>query len=212
MVAWLSGPLSRVLQRGIGIAGNLSDLKLGPQFSDDAIGCALHRAGIPATQPANVVECVADLLVRGKVVIWYQGRMEYGPRALGCRSVLARPDHPELRERLNLVLKQRVWYQPFCPSMLEAEASRMLMDYTSPSNRFMTMAYLVAPEFRAALAGVTSVDGSCRPQVVQDNASGLFADLLWAMKARTGVGVVLNTSANIHGEPLVCTPAEAIQM
>ncbi len=194
------------------IAGNLSDLELGPQFSDDAIGCALHRAGIPATQPDNVVECVADLLVRGKVVIWYQGRMEYGPRALGCRSVLARPDHPELRERLNLVLKQRVWYQPFCPSMLEAEASRMLMDYTSPSNRFMTMAYLVAPEFRAALAGVTSVDGSCRPQVVQDNASGLFADLLRAMKARTGVGVVLNTSANIHGEPLVCTPAEAIEM
>ena len=76
--------------------------------------------------------------------MWFQGRMEYGPRALGHRSVLARPDRADLRDRLNLVLKRRVWYQPFCPSMLDSEAPRALADWTGPSNRCMTMAYDVS--------------------------------------------------------------------
>ena len=81
---------------------------------------------------------------RRPVVMWFQGAMEYGPRALGCRSVLARPDRVDLRDRLNLVLKRRVWYQPFCPSMLESDAIRVLADWTGGRNRAMTMAYKVA--------------------------------------------------------------------
>jgi carbamoyltransferase len=207
----LGAALAGASSRG-GVVGGLSDLGLGPEYSDDETAAALRLAGVVAIQPANVVERVADLIAAGSVVMWFQGRMEYGPRALGSRSVIARPDRLELRERLNLVLKQRVWYQPFCPSMLEGEASRILMDYTARSNRSMTMAYVVAPQFRDALVGVTSIDGSCRPQVVRDDAEGLFADVLRAVKARTGLGVVLNTSYNIHGEPLVCTPEEAIDV
>ena len=207
----LGAALAGAASRG-GVAGGLSDLALGPGYSDDQVATALRRAGVAAIQPENLVERVADLLAGGRIVMWCQGRMEYGPRALGYRSVLARPDRPELRERLNLVLKQRVWYQPFCPSMLEEDASRILVDYTSRSNRSMTMAYVVAPQFRDALAGVTSIDGSCRPQVVPDAAEGLFPGVLRAVKARTGLGVVLNTSYNIHGEPLVCTPDEAIDV
>jgi carbamoyltransferase len=154
----------------------------------------------------------ADLIAAEKVVLWFQGAMEYGPRALGHRSVLARADRPALRDRLNLVLKRRVWYQPFCPSVLESDAARALSDWDGPTNRPMTMAYLVAPQFRDAFAGVISPDGSCRPHIVPDAATGRYAELLRLVKQRVGVGVVLNTSLNIHGEPLVCGPREAIDV
>jgi carbamoyltransferase len=155
---------------------------------------------------------VADLLADGGVVMWFQGRMEFGPRALGHRSVLARPDRPELRDRLNQVLKRRVWYQPFCPSMLESEARRILTDWSSPSNRAMTMAYGVADRFKQGMAGVISVDGVCRPQIVADDAPGPFAALLREARSRWSIGAVLNTSFNIHGEPIVCSPGEAIDV
>ena len=173
---------------------------------------ALRSAGFPATPVEPLASRVADLLEEGRIVMWFQGRMEYGPRALGHRSVLARPDRLDLRDRLNLVLKRRVWYQPFCPSMLESEAPRALADWSSPSNRAMTMAYEVARCFRSRLAGVVSIDGTCRPQFVRDDDPGEFAALLREARSRWGVGAVLNTSFNIHGEPIVCTPAEAIDV
>jgi carbamoyltransferase len=138
--------------------------------------------------------------------------MEYGPRALGHRSVLARPDRPSLRDRLNLVLKRRVWYQPFCPSMLETDACRLLTDLRGTPSRHMTSAYMVAPEARAALAGVINVDGSCRAQIIPNDDAGVFARLLRVIRERTGTGALLNTSFNIHGEPLVCTPAQALDV
>jgi carbamoyltransferase len=173
---------------------------------------SLRAAGLPLTCVSNAACRVAELLERGAIVMWFQGAMEYGPRALGCRSVLARPDRVALRDRLNLALKRRVWYQPFCPSMLESEAIRMLTDWTGGRNRAMTMAYEVAGEYRDRLAGVISVDGTCRPQVVADEQPGAFADLLRFGRERWGVGAVLNTSFNIHGEPLVCSPDEAIDV
>jgi len=144
--------------------------------------------------------------------MWFQGRMEYGPRALGHRSVLARPDRPELRDRLNLVLKRRVWYQPFCPSMLESEGPRVFADWTGARNRSMTMAFQLADACRGCLAGVASVDGTCRPQFVPDDEMTAYAELLRQAGRRWGVAAVLNTSFNIHGEPLVCSPGEAIDV
>jgi carbamoyltransferase len=193
---------------------DLSTLALGPEFSDEQILAAMRQHGVVGSRPANVAACVADLIAKGEVVLWFQGRMEYGPRALGHRSVLARPDRPRLKDRLNLVLKRRVWYQPFCPSILEGEAPRLFADWTESGrgNRHMTMAYLVADQWRDALAGVTNVDGSCRPQLVPDDAPGPFADLLRQLRTRLGVAAVLNTSFNIHGEPLVCAPHEALDV
>ncbi len=107
---------------------------------------------------------------------------------LGHRSVLARPDRPDLRDRLNLVLKRRVWYQPFCPSMLESEASRLLADWTGGPNRSMTMAYKVVEQYRAQLAGAMSVDGTCRPQIVADDDAGPFAALLREARRSWDVG------------------------
>jgi carbamoyltransferase len=185
------------------------DLALGPEYADEEIASALSRAGVTFDESADLPCQVADLIGRGAVVCWFQGRMEYGPRALGCRSVIARSDRPALRDRLNQILKQRAWYQPFCPSMLESDARKVLEDHAGRRNTEMTMAFAVKPEHRASLAGVTSPDGVCRPQIVPDTAVGRFADLLRAVKVRSGLGVVLNTSFNVHGEPLVCTPGEA---
>jgi carbamoyltransferase len=194
------------------IALDLARLDLGPGYSTPAIAAALRAAGFTADPVDALVSRVAEALDEGRIVMWFQGRMEYGPRALGHRSVLARPDRPDLRDRLNLVLKRRVWYQPFCPSMLESEGLRVLADWTGGRNSCMTMAYEVSARFRNRLAGVISVDGTCRPQLVPDNEPGEFAELLRAARGRWGIGAVLNTSLNIHGEPMVCSPEEAIDV
>ena len=146
------------------------------------------------------------------IVLWFQGRMEYGPRALGHRSVIARPDRSALRDRLNRALKRRAWFQPFCPSLLESEAPRLFADWDGPSNPHMTMVYMVKPAHRDRMAGVIGPDGSCRPQIVPEDAAGSFPRLLHQMRARLGSGVVLNTSFNVHGEPLVCTPDDAVDV
>jgi carbamoyltransferase len=197
-----------------GIAGSFDSLALGPAFGSEEAGDALRQAGLAASRPDNLVRDVAERIVAGQVVCWFQGRMEYGPRALGYRSVLARPDRPDLRDRLNLILKRRVWYQPFCPSVLAEEAPRLFSDWTPAgrTNRAMTMAYLVHPDYRQAMSGVTSIDGSCRPQLVAESGTEPLAPVLRHMRRLIGVGAILNTSFNIHSEPLVCSPAEAIDV
>jgi carbamoyltransferase len=191
---------------------DLGRLDLGHGYDDATIDAALRAAGLTGERAADLPRRVAGALEDDRIVMWFQGRMEYGPRALGQRSVLARPDRVFLKDRLNLVLKRRVWYQPFCPSMLESEAPRVLADWTGGDNRCMTMAYEVATRYRDRLAGVVSVDGTCRPQLVPDEQPGEFAELLREARRRWGVGAVLNTSFNIHGEPMVCSPAEAIDV
>ena len=199
-------------RQGEPIELDLARLDLGPASDAAAIRSALAGAGLSPEASTPQPERVARMLADGKVVMWFDGRMEYGPRALGHRSVLARPDRPALRDRLNLVLKRRVWYQPFCPSMLESEAPRLLADWTGSRNRHMTMAFEVRREFRDQLAGVTSVDGTCRPQFVPDDDPGPYAALLREARRHWGVGAVLNTSFNIHGEPLVCAAREAVDV
>ena len=164
---------------------DLDQLGLGPAFDDETIRQALGDAGFEPTRLTDPASRVADLLEAGRIVLWFQGGMEYGPRALGHRSVLARPDLVDVRDRLNLVLKRRVWYQPFCPSMLESEGPRLLADWTGSRNRAMTMAYEVLPEHRARLAGVISVDGTCRPQLVADGERTAFAALLHQARRRS---------------------------
>ena len=191
---------------------DLTRLDLGPCYDSAAIETALSEARLRFEPVECLAAVVASELALGRVVMWFQGAMEYGPRALGQRSVLARPDRPELRDRLNLVLKRRVWYQPFCPSLLSSEAARVLEDFDGGRNWAMTMAYSVAASHRLLLSGVTSVDGTCRPHIVADSDSSQFADVLRAGRALWGVGAVLNTSFNIHGEPLVCSPADAVEV
>ena len=190
------------------ISHPLQDVFWGNDYSPDEMRAAIGASGLEYSEHDNIEEEAAKLIAQGHIIYWFQGRMEYGPRALGHRSILALPNSKHIRDLLNLRLKMRVWYQPFCPTMLEEDAHRYLEDYDGP-NRFMTMGYMVKENRRDELEGVISVDGSCRPQIIGDQGSR-YGKLLSTVKALTGRGVVLNTSFNIHGEPLVCSPQEAL--
>ncbi len=160
---------------------------------------------------AQLVGRAAELIANDEIILWFDGRMEYGPRALGHRSILARPDRVEMRERLNLQMKRRVWYQPFCPSILDEDAALVLEDAKEQPNRFMTVGYRCRIGSRERLQAVLGPDGSCRPQFVADDDTP-FSRLLKAVKAKLGLGCVLNTSMNIHGEPLVATVEQGWQL
>jgi len=207
--AWAAGARSGTVPHP------LPHLFLGTDFD----GAFIHREteklaqqlGVSVRRPDDIVAETARLIAEGQVVMWYQGAMELGPRALGHRSILARPDSLEVKDDLNLRLKRRVWFQPFCPSMLASEALRLLSDYRpSDENPYMTCGFQVRKDMLPRIVGVVGPDGSCRPQMVSDAALSRYRQLLGAIGQRTGVGVVLNTSFNLHGEPVVNTPAEAI--
>jgi carbamoyltransferase len=185
-------------------------LQLGPCNGQIDIPAMATALGLICRRPANAAAEVADLLLADRVVLWVEGRMEIGPRALGGRSILVRADSPTARDRLNLQLKRRVWYQPFCPSILEEDAPAVFEDWTTGSNAFMTMAQMVRPEYRDTLRAVIHIDGSCRPHLVGLRPAA-YRELLCELKRRTGLGAVLNTSLNRHGEPLVNSPEEALR-
>ena len=191
-------------------ACRLPDLYLGPAINRDRNLFSEGEIGYFLKDPAAEA---ARLILAGEIILWFQGRMEIGPRSLGHRSILARPDNRALKDRLNLLLKKRVWYQPFCPSMLIEDAPSLLETEGQEirDNRFMTMGFRVRPERLTLMEGVINVDGTCRPQFVGEEELRYRA-LLLRLKEALGFGVVLNTSFNLHGEPLVCSPDEAIEM
>jgi carbamoyltransferase len=186
------------------------DIFWGPDFDDSVVEETLRKHGLSFVIYEDIARITAGLIASGEIVFWVQGRMEYGPRALGHRSILAPADSELIKDRLNMELKMRVWYQPFCPSILEEDSRVCFEPFTGKPDRFMTTAYRVRPEFRDRLKGVTGKDGTCRPQVV-DARDGKYFSLLVELKKLTGMGVVLDTSLNLHGEPLVCSPEDAVK-
>jgi carbamoyltransferase len=204
----LGAALARAVERKGAAFYPLGDLRLGPSLRPGEVEGALRGSGLGFEAVEDAAAEASRRIAKGEVVFWFQGRMEFGPRALGGRSILARPDSDSLRDRLNLKLKRRVWYQPFCPSILDEEAERLL-EGGETKNRFMTMAYEVRREGRELLKGVVGRDGTCRPQMV-DASYGIYHRLLVFTRKAIGVGALLNTSFNLHGEPLVASPAQAI--
>lgn len=159
-----------------------------------------------------LVEAVADRIAAGQVVGWCQGRMEFGPRALGNRSILADPRSPTMREHLNGIIKQREEFRPFAPAV-NAEEANTYFDIAGrwlPAFRHMLVTAPVRPDYRGKLPAVTHIDGSARVQVVVREQAPLFAALLSAIGTRTGMSVVLNTSFNLRGQPIVRTPDDAV--
>ncbi len=181
---------------------------LGPEYKDQEVKAYLDGAGakyheLPRQQ---LLQRTARLLADGHVVGWFQGRMEFGPRALGGRSILADPRDPKMRDTLNLKIKFREGFRPFAPSALAEKASLWFeLDCESP---YML---LVAPvrEGKRVIPSVTHVDHSARVQTVTRAESPLYYDLIAEFEKLTGVPVVINTSFNVRGEPIVCTPNDA---
>src|SRR5256885_1089396 len=155
----------------------------------------------------ELLDEVAEQIAAGNVVGWFQGRMEWGPRALGNRSIVAHPGRPDMKEILNSRIKRREWFRPFAPSILEdRQAEYFEHDHPSP---FMLHVYKIRPEKREQLCAVNHVDDTGRLQSVARDENPLYYDLISAFERRTGIPVVLNTSFN-ENEPIVCNPEEAI--
>ncbi len=186
----------------------------GPGFSQTQIRRAIGErvAGndgieIQELDEDALVDAAARELADGKILGWFQGRAEWGPRALGNRSILADPRRAEMKDVLNQRIKHREMFRPFAPSILE-EATGEYFERTHPSP-FMTFAYSVRPEKRAAIPAPTHVDGTARLQTVSRRTNPLYWKLIRAFGDRTGVPVVVNTSFN-DNEPIVCRPEEAL--
>lgn len=184
---------------------------LGPAWTEAACSAAIERAGEQVHRPSDLPGVVADLLVAGKAVARFDGAMEYGPRALGNRSILVRPDDVSVNDWLNRRL-DRSEYMPFAPITMARHSSRIYAG-TEPAASclpFMTIALPVKDAQRPSHAGVVHVDGTARPQVLRKATNPGMYEILAAFERRTGIPSLVNTSFNRHGEPIVCSPDEAI--
>jgi carbamoyltransferase len=182
---------------------------LGPAFDDVAIEIVLRTYKLRYSRTSEPAETAAELLSKGKILGWFQGRMEFGPRALGSRSILADPRDPEMTAKVNNAVKFREWWRPFAPSLKKEAASEYLESATD--SPFMILTAQVRPEKRSVIPAVTHVDGSARPQTVEKEINPLYWRLIDAFEKRTGVPVVMNTSFNLRGEAIVHTPTDAVR-
>jgi carbamoyltransferase len=191
----------------------LENVYLGNEYGENEISDALRGAGLQAEHhPGSIESVVADRLAEGKVVARFDGRMEYGPRALGNRSILYQPGDPSVNDWLNELLR-RTEFMPFAPSCLHEETHRLFENAAGAedSARFMTITFHCTPWMAERCRGVVHVDNTARPQIVhrEDNAS--YHRIIDEYRKRTGVPVIINTSFNIHEEPIVRTPDDAIR-
>ena len=188
----------------------LDDVYLGRDY-DGRIDDTLNSAGMRRLAGRNV-EVATDLIRAGKAGAIYTGRMEFGPRALGARSIIASPHDHAINDNLNKRL-DRSEFMPFAPFVLEEDAARVfeITDVNRYAARFMTITCAVKPEWRARIPAVVHVDGTARPQIVRDETNPLFAAILRRFRDQTGLPVLINTSFNVHEEPIVNRPEECLQ-
>lgn len=184
---------------------------LGPGYSDDECRAALRRSGWRWTEPADLYRDTAEAVARGDLVGWFRGRSELGARALGNRSIVADPRRPENKDVLNQRVKFREPFRPFAPSVLLERAHELFEMPEGASVPFMQKVHPVRPQWRERLGAVTHVDGTGRLQTVDREAAPAWHALIAAFGEITGVPVVLNTSFNVRGEPIVQTPDDAIR-
>lgn len=186
----------------------------GPGFSQEELRSAVRASAVSSggytlteLPDAELMRRTAEVIAEGKILGWYQGRAEWGPRALGNRSIVADPRRPEMKEILNQRIKHREIFRPFAPSIL-AEKTGEWFEKSHPSP-FMTLAYSVRPEKQAKIPAPTHVDGTGRLQTVTAQSNARYHALITEFERQTGVPVVLNTSFN-DNEPIVCRPEEAL--
>jgi len=182
---------------------------LGPEFDDEAIEIALKTYKLKYARLNDVASKAAELLSNGKILGWFQGRMEFGPRALGSRSILADPRDPGMNAKVNNAVKFREWWRPFAPSIKKEVAGEYLE--SASDSPFMILTAQVRQEKRTVIPSVTHVDGSARPQTVEKETNLLYWRLIDEFGKRTGVPVIMNTSFNLRGEAIVHTPTDAIR-
>lgn len=184
---------------------------LGPAYTDAEIRSTLERFGLAFEQCADIAGQTAKLVAAGRVVGWFQGRMEFGDRALGSRSILADPRAPEMKERLNRAVKYREAFRPFAPSILAARQHDYVAAERAITSPYMDKALPIRQALHAQVPAVVHADGSARIQTVESAQNPLFHSMIEAFEQLTGVPLVLNTSFNVAGEPIVESPTDAIR-
>ncbi|MFC4016517.1 carbamoyltransferase [Micromonospora sp. GCM10011542] len=211
-----AGDAGTALGAALHVAGTLGDrstpmsgVDLGRGWSDEELEAELRRAALPYTRPASIAAEAARVLADNGIVAWYQGRSEYGPRALGHRSLLAHPGDPATTARMNDV-KGREQFRPIAP-MVRAERAAEIFDGVLPSP-YMLFVHRVNPQWRDRIPAVTHVDGTARVQTVSADTEPVVAELLAEFERLTGLPVVVNTSLNTAGRPMVDTPREAMEL
>ena len=185
----------------------------GPSYDGARVESALASFGdqITYTRPVDYIGEVARLLADGKVFGWYQGRMEFGPRALGNRSILADARRPDMKDRVNGMVKKREEFRPFAPSVTAEGADKFFELNAREQYEFMTVAVKAKPERASEIPAVVHVNGTARVHVVRKEANPRYWELLTRFGEKTGVPILLNTSFNVKGESIVCTPEDAIR-
>jgi len=212
--------------RDVRMDDSMKGAYLGPAYDDEAVGAALRQAGLvyETVSESEMLSKTASVLAQGQSVGWFQGRMEFGPRALGARSILADARHHKMQSRLNLQTKFRESFRPFAPIVL-SEDTGVWFDFDRPSPYMLFVApvrnYVRAPktgdpmeqlkQVSSPLPAITHIDGSARLQTVQRSTNPKLHSLLGEFKKQTACGVLINTSFNVRGEPIVNTPADAIR-
>ncbi|MEM3572302.1 MAG: carbamoyltransferase C-terminal domain-containing protein [Candidatus Micrarchaeaceae archaeon] len=189
----------------------IDNIYFGPSYTNEAIERELKKAGnkIKYEEVKDIEKYAAEKIAKeNKILLWFQGKMEYGPRALGNRSVLALASDPKNRDETNIIIKRRPYYQPFASTILEEDAAELLDPYPR-GTKFMTIAYNVREEHRADLVAASHIDGTTRPQVLGAE-NKLYRKLIENIKHETGIGAILNTSFNKHGKPIVMSPEDAV--
>jgi predicted NodU family carbamoyl transferase len=190
------------------VAGEFKSIRLALHTQNRTVS-SLQKAHLKPELPLDLPATVAMLLAGGLIVGWFQGGSEYGPRALGSRSILADGRPAGIKDYLNQHVKHRESFRPYAPAVLEERVSEWFdLEGSSP---FMLRVVDVRPEKRSTLAGVTHVDGTARVQTVNRRDNGSLYDVIRAFELQTGVPVILNTSFNLAGEPIVETPDDAIK-
>jgi carbamoyltransferase len=196
---------ARLLQR-------LENVYFGTRYGDEEIYRAVEASGCGATFESNITDTIANLLAEGRVVARFTGRMEYGPRALGHRSILYQTTDPSINDWLNARLL-RTEFMPFAPATLQEYADECFegLNGARDSARYMTITFSCTEKMRLQSPGVVHVDGTARPQILDPETAPDFYKIALAYYRLTGIPSLINTSFNMHGEPIVCTPEDALR-
>ncbi|QDT59882.1 Decarbamoylnovobiocin carbamoyltransferase [Stieleria bergensis] len=196
-----------------------SGSRLGPAFTDTEIRQAIDRfqrdtpqpSSVPALSKSQLLDQVCQRLTAGQIVGWFQGRMEFGDRALGGRSLLADPRAPNVKQRLNQTVKRREEFRPFAPAVLEEHAHELFKLQANQSSPYMSFVVPVRQGVQQTYPAITHVDGTARVQTVSSETNPDFHALLECFFERTGCPMLVNTSFNVRSEPIVCSPTDALQ-
>ena len=188
---------------------NLNNLYYGPEFSNFDVSSTLRESKIKFKKIKNIEKKIAKLIVEKKIVARFSGRMEFGARALGNRSILASPFFKDIREYVNIKVKKRENWRPFCPSILEEDFNKIFLGNFKP--KFMTVAIKIRKKFKKIFPSCVHIDDTVRVQVVTKKDNPKYWKLLKEIQNLTGYGIVINTSFNVQGEPVVCSPKDALR-